>query len=105
MTLYYVLGIAFVVFALIITALGLTRDDFPPTPSAGRTVIIAGAVIAAVTFVVDTAPAGLYRWNHYPTHRYPRLQQLLDARFELAVEVDNLRIFRRRGCAPAAAGP
>ena len=52
MTLYYVLGIAFVVFALIITVLGLTRDDFPPTPSAGRAVIIAGAVIAAVTFVV-----------------------------------------------------
>jgi uncharacterized cupredoxin-like copper-binding protein len=52
MTLYYVLGITFVVFALIVTALGLTRDDFPPTPRAGRTVIIAGAVIAVVTFAV-----------------------------------------------------
>jgi hypothetical protein len=52
MTLYYVLGIAFVVFALTITVLGLTRDDFPPTPSAGRAMVIAGALIAAVTYVV-----------------------------------------------------
>jgi hypothetical protein len=54
----------------------------------------------AATFVVDTAPAGIYRWDRYPIARYPRLQAHLEAYFELAHEVDRVRIYRRRGCAP-----
>ncbi len=54
---------------------------------------------SAATFIVDTAPAGIYRWNHYPVSRYPRLQQYLDDEFELAGEVRGVRIYRRRGCA------
>ena len=52
----------------------------------------------AATFIVDTAPAGIYRWNHYPIERYPRLQSYIDQGFDLAGEVDRVRIFRRRGC-------
>ncbi len=52
MTFYYVLGITFVLFAITLTAIGLTREDFPPRPSVGRAVIAAAAVIAVVTFGV-----------------------------------------------------
>jgi len=54
---------------------------------------------SATTFIVDTAPAGIYRWNHYPVSRYPRLQQYLDDEFELAGKVRGVRIYRPRGCA------
>lgn len=52
MTIYYVLAIAFVLFAITLTAIGLTRDDFPARPSVGRAVIVAAGVIATVTFAV-----------------------------------------------------
>ena len=54
---------------------------------------------SATTFIVDTAPAGIYRWNHYPVSRYPRLQQYLDDEFDLLGDVRSVRIFRRRDCA------
>ena len=52
MTFYYVLGITFVLFAITLTVIGLTREDFPSTPSVGRAVIAAAAAIALVTFGV-----------------------------------------------------
>jgi hypothetical protein len=52
----------------------------------------------ATTFIVDTAPAGIYRWDRYPLDRYRRLRQYVDEEFELAGEVRGVRIYRRRGC-------
>ena len=49
MAAYYVLGIAFVVWALAMTALGLSRGDFPPTRSAGRSMMALSAAIAVGT--------------------------------------------------------
>jgi len=57
---------------------------------------------SAATFIVDTAPAGIYRWDRYPIGRYPRLQAYVDERFELAGTVRSVRILRRRGCGRAA---
>ena len=51
MTAYYVLGISFVVLALAISALGLTRPNFPPTRQAGRALMAFAGLIAVVTFV------------------------------------------------------
>jgi hypothetical protein len=51
-----------------------------------------------VTFIVDTAPANLYRWGRYPITRYPALQHYLDREFELAADVRGVLIYRRRGC-------
>jgi plastocyanin len=48
---YYVLGIAFVVWALVMTALGLTREGFPPSPSSGRAMIALSATIAVGALV------------------------------------------------------
>jgi uncharacterized cupredoxin-like copper-binding protein len=52
MTAYYVLGIAFVVFALVLTAFGLTRENFPPTVRGGRLLIGIAGFIALATFAV-----------------------------------------------------
>ena len=52
MTGYYVLGITFVVFALVLSALGLTRDGFPPSVRAGRALMAVSGLIAVVTFGV-----------------------------------------------------
>jgi hypothetical protein len=54
------------------------------------------------TYVLDTAPAGLYRWNHYPVADYPRLDAYLGERYDLIDTVERVRIHRRRGCAPGA---
>jgi len=52
MAAYYVLGITFVLFAIAITALGVTRDGFPPTRSAGRALMAFAGVLAVVTFAI-----------------------------------------------------
>ena len=37
-----------------------------------------------VTFIVDTAPANVFRWGKYPIARYPRLRQYVDSQFDPA---------------------
>lgn len=51
-----------------------------------------------VTYVVDTAPAGIYRWNLYPIDDHPRLREFLSASYDVASTVDRVVIYRRRGC-------
>jgi uncharacterized cupredoxin-like copper-binding protein len=50
MAAYYVLGIAFVLFAVVITVLGVARDGFPPTRNAGRALMAFAGLLAVVTF-------------------------------------------------------
>ena len=50
------------------------------------------------TFIVDTAPANLYRWGRYPISDYPRLQRYVDDQFDLVETIREVRIYRRRGC-------
>jgi hypothetical protein len=50
------------------------------------------------TFILDTAPAGIFRWNRYPLEDHPRLASHVAAHFELVDEIDRVRIYRRRGC-------
>jgi uncharacterized cupredoxin-like copper-binding protein len=52
MAAYYVLGVTFVLFAIGITALGLVRDGFPPTRTAGRALMAFAGVLAVVTFAM-----------------------------------------------------
>jgi uncharacterized cupredoxin-like copper-binding protein len=51
MAAYYVLGILLVVWALGLSAVGLTRADFPPTGRAGRAIVGATVLIVAGTLV------------------------------------------------------
>jgi uncharacterized cupredoxin-like copper-binding protein len=55
MAAYYVLGITFVLFAVVLTALGLTRENFPPTRSGGRALMALAGGVAVVTFVALVA--------------------------------------------------
>ena len=60
------------------------------------------------TFIVDTAPANVYRWGRYPIERYPRLQRYVERGFARTRDVDGIRIYRRNGCeetAGAVIGP
>jgi uncharacterized cupredoxin-like copper-binding protein len=52
MTSYFVIGGMFVVWALVLTALGLTRPNFPPTREAGRAIVAFSAVLFAATVVI-----------------------------------------------------
>jgi hypothetical protein len=54
------------------------------------------------TYILDTAPAGIFRWDRYPLRAYPRLQACVDGQFELAGVVSGVRVYRRRGCAQGA---
>ncbi len=51
------------------------------------------------TYVLDTAPAGLYRWNRYPLGDYPRLDRYVTQNYERIDEVSRVRVYRRRDCA------
>jgi 4-amino-4-deoxy-L-arabinose transferase-like glycosyltransferase len=57
------------------------------------------------TFILDTAPAGIFRWNHYPMSEYPRLQEYVDRHFTLVDVVDRVHIYRRNGCETGAGAP
>jgi len=51
------------------------------------------------TYVLDTAPTGLYRWNRYPLADYPRLDRYVAEGYERIDEISRVRVYRRRGCA------
>jgi hypothetical protein len=46
---FHVIGSAFAVWAVIVAALGLRRDDFPPSEGAQRAVIVISALLLAGT--------------------------------------------------------
>jgi uncharacterized cupredoxin-like copper-binding protein len=52
MAAYYVLGITFVAFAIVLAAFGLTRENFPPTSRGGRSLMAFAGALALLTFVV-----------------------------------------------------
>jgi hypothetical protein len=75
------------------------EPDEPALASAHWDMLMADFERTPPTYVVDTAPAGIYRWNRYPVVDYPRLQQYVAEGFERLDDVDRVRIHRRKGCA------
>lgn len=57
------------------------------------------------TFIIDTAPARIHRWDHFPLASYSRLWSFVEGGYDLADTVDGVRIYRRRGCAGPAHDP
>jgi hypothetical protein len=53
---------------------------------------------ARATYILDTEPAGIFRWDRYPVRDFPRLATYLDRHYERLEEVDHVVIHRRRGC-------
>jgi hypothetical protein len=55
------------------------------------------------TFILDTSPSGLHRWNHFPLRRFPRLDAYVRAHYLPIAHVDGVVIYRRqdpRGAPP-----
>jgi hypothetical protein len=50
------------------------------------------------TYILDTAPAAIYRWNHFPLEKFPRLQKYIADNFERMDVVEDVVIYRRRQC-------
>ena len=51
------------------------------------------------TYILDTAPAGPYRWNRDPLGDYPPLDRYVAEGYDLIDQVSRVRVYRRRGCA------
>ena len=49
-------------------------------------------------YILDTAPAGIHGWERYPLARYPQLLRLVRRDYEPLDSVDDVHIYRRRGC-------
>jgi 4-amino-4-deoxy-L-arabinose transferase-like glycosyltransferase len=54
------------------------------------------------TYILDTSPSGLHGWDRYPLRSYPRLLDLVRRAYEPLDSVDDVHIYRRRGCAAGA---
>jgi 4-amino-4-deoxy-L-arabinose transferase-like glycosyltransferase len=50
------------------------------------------------TYILDTAPAAIYRWNRFPLHEFPRLQNYIRKNYEVLDVVDDVVIYRRNQC-------
>jgi hypothetical protein len=51
------------------------------------------------TYILDTAPASLSMWEYFPLHDYPRLERFVRHRYDELDTVNDVQIYRRRGCA------
>lgn len=47
------------------------------------------------TFILDTAPARIHRWNYFPVSDFPLLSAYLQQHYRLIDTVDDVRIYRR----------
>jgi hypothetical protein len=49
-------------------------------------------------YIIDTAPAGIYRWNRYPIKNYSMLDGYLKESFVLWKSVEDVDIYRKKEC-------
>lgn len=54
------------------------------------------------TYIVDTSPAGIYRWDRYPIRDFPRLQQYLEDHYDAFDNIEGVVLYRRRNCGEEA---
>ena len=84
--------------------LGVSRDGQGIVPEHWDW-LMADLESARATYILDTEPAGIFRWDRYPVRDFPRLATYLDRHYERLDEVDDVVIHRRRGCAGSRRGP
>ncbi len=53
---------------------------------------------SGATYILDTSPAAIYRWDKYPLRDYPRLHQYIEENYDRLDEIDSVVIYRRRDC-------
>ncbi|MGC4084888.1 MAG: hypothetical protein QM736_22935 [Vicinamibacterales bacterium] len=50
------------------------------------------------TFILDTTPAGIARWQYFPVRDYPLLDRFIDRHYSRVDTVDGVVIYRRNDC-------
>ncbi len=50
------------------------------------------------TYILDTSPAGIYRWNRYPMSDYPWLEGFVRENYRKLDTVEAVVIYRRKSC-------
>lgn len=55
------------------------------------------------TFILDTAPAGIARWQHFPVRDYPLLHHFIARHYTPVDVVSGVRVYRRNECEPFVA--
>lgn len=48
------------------------------------------------TYILDTSPAAIYRWDHYPLEKFPRLKTYVDKNYQRLDEIESVMIYVRR---------
>jgi hypothetical protein len=48
------------------------------------------------TYILDTSPAAIYRWDHFPLEEFPRLKDYVDKNYQRLDEIDSVVIYKRR---------
>jgi len=56
-------------------------------------------------YIVDTATDHLHRWDRFPMRAYPRLWAVVGRDYEPFAVVDEVTLYRRRGCGCAESEP
>jgi hypothetical protein len=54
---FYIAGVVFVLWAVVISVIGINRANFPPGATGQRVVILLSAVLAALTIAMAIATA------------------------------------------------
>lgn len=49
-------------------------------------------------YIIDTAPAGIARWQTFPMQDYPLLHRLVTRRYTKLDTIDGVTVYRRTGC-------
>jgi hypothetical protein len=82
------------------------QEAAPRAPSPGRRgelarwdLLLSDLERSRATYVLDTTPAGIFRWDRYTLADHPRLARYVSERYDLVAEVSRVRVYRRRGCA------
>jgi hypothetical protein len=50
------------------------------------------------TYILDTAPASIARWQYFPTRDYPMLHRLIERQYTSIGAVNGVEIYRRNNC-------
>ena len=49
-------------------------------------------------YIIDTAPAGIARWQYFPMRDYPLLARLVARRYTALDTIEGVTVYRRNGC-------
>ncbi|PWT88075.1 MAG: hypothetical protein C5B54_11210 [Acidobacteria bacterium] len=47
------------------------------------------------TYILDTAPSGIHRWNYFPIRKFPRLFEYINAHYRLMDNIRGVSIYQR----------